>query len=240
MVTNAYRILPVAAMLTILIVGFQNCGQTRFTDDPGSASLRSLNGVSPTDPSLTSATDPSQDGVVDPTVTTAIVPEDDHIAMSGACEVFSTSPMPTIAADAQDIAVDGGSSNLEIPMAKTLTINNHSADALVWAAASASLDHMSGHLIQVRALEVPLIDHISSSLLCIQTGHLGRVVNISGKSKIIAQQIDEIYNSSATMHIYGALVKSVTNSSGRICLHDGATVLNRSNNSGGIFIGECE
>jgi hypothetical protein len=46
MFSKSVRIIPVAAGLTVLILGFQNCSQARFTPDTGAASLKSTDGGS--------------------------------------------------------------------------------------------------------------------------------------------------------------------------------------------------
>jgi len=92
-------------------------------------------------------------------------------------------------------------------------------------------------LFQLNALSLISFTNASGDA-CLKVKTIGKVQSTSGSKVIIADQVDEISALSGEVHVYGAVINTVTNTSGRICLHNGAKVLNYSNVSG--FIGECQ
>lgn len=72
---------------------------------------------------------------------------------------------------------------------------------------------------------------------CIRAGSIGKIQSTNGIKTFIASEIEEMSVVSGTAHVYGAVINSVTDSGGEICLHNGAKVLNTTNVSG--FIGVC-
>lgn len=72
---------------------------------------------------------------------------------------------------------------------------------------------------------------------CIRAGSIGKIQSMNGTKIFIASEIDEMSDIKDKVHVYGAVIRSVTDMTGTICLHNGAKVLNTSNVSG--FIGAC-
>lgn len=72
---------------------------------------------------------------------------------------------------------------------------------------------------------------------CIRAGSIGKIQSMSGTKIFITSEIGEMSDIKDTVHVYGAVIRSVTDVTGIVCLHNGAKVLNSSNVSG--FIGEC-
>ena len=77
----------------------------------------------------------------------------------------------------------------------------------------------------------------ASGNACIRAGLIGKIQSINGTKTFIASEINEISVEKGTAHVYGAVIKSVLDTAGTICLHNGAKVLNTSHVSG--FIGIC-
>jgi hypothetical protein len=77
----------------------------------------------------------------------------------------------------------------------------------------------------------------ASGNACIRAGFIGKIQSMNGTKTFIASEIAEMSIEKGTAHVYGAVIKSVLDTPGTICLHNGAKVLNTSNVSG--FIGQC-
>lgn len=228
------KVLPTAAALTFLVIGFQNCGAARFTQDEGPASMKALDNG---DATYVQDDDSSNDG--DTPNHQPPVPNDYDIAYSGACSVFKDTEVAVqIPESAVDINASRNSSAVVIEVAKNVVLDADSASVLVKAAATATLDRMSGSLTQVSAIHIPSATRVSGAL-CLRAESIGGISQLSGGSRVIAREIEMIYQNSATLHIYGAVVKNVVKSSGKICLHDGATILNQSDNSG-LIVSDCK
>jgi hypothetical protein len=228
------RVIPVAAMLTLLMVGFQNCGKARFTSDTGAASMKASG--SSDDPSDTASNNDPVPADFNHGTLPADNPEE---AFSGACAIFKDLDLPdAVPADAHDVVSERSSSPMVIPLALNVIIKNASDRVLVDLAETATLLNLSGGLNQVRAAHIPSAMNISGHT-CLIASDVGQVEKLSAGTKIIANSIDHIVNNSGDLHIYRAVVNHVSGSSGRICLHDGASVVDYNNVSGGIFVGKC-
>lgn len=234
MIAKTLRVIPVAAMLTLLMVGFQNCGETRFSPDTGAASMKST-GSSDETTDTVSNNDPNPAG----SNHSPIPADNPEEAFSGACAIFKDLDLPTVVpADAHDVVSEHSSSPLTIPLALNVNIKNASDRVLVDLAETATLLNLSGALNQIRAAHIPSAMNISGRT-CLIAGDIGQIEKLSAGSKIVANSIDHIVNNSGDLHIYRAVVNRVSGSSGRICLHDGASVVNFNDVSGGIFVGKC-
>lgn len=64
---------------------------------------------------------------------------------------------------------------------------------------------------------------------CIRAQTIGKIQSMNGTKTFIASEIDELSVVSGTVHVYGAVIKSVIDTGGKVCLHNGAKVLNSSN-----------
>ncbi|HEY8270027.1 MAG TPA: hypothetical protein VIG33_04010 [Pseudobdellovibrionaceae bacterium] len=73
---------------------------------------------------------------------------------------------------------------------------------------------------------------------CIRARSIGKVQSMNGTKTIIANEINELSAVTGVVHVYGAVIKSVIDTGGRVCLHNGAKVVNSSNVSG-VFA-KCE
>lgn len=91
-------------------------------------------------------------------------------------------------------------------------------------------------LFQLNALSLGSFTNTAGDA-CLKVKKITKIHSTAGRKVIIADQVDELSAQAGEVHIYGAVVKSVTNMAGRICLHNGAQVQFYSNVAG--FIGEC-
>ena len=150
---------------------------------------------------------------------------------SGAvCNGFFQSTNSQYIDSQEDIFRQGISGNLHIEAGKNIVINSMSGNLKIMSAKQVSLERMSG-VTEVNALSIQSLTAISGTL-CARASAVGEIRTVSGNSHIIAESIESINLQSGIVHIYGAVVKNVTGSSGGICLHDGAKILNAESVSG--------
>lgn len=77
----------------------------------------------------------------------------------------------------------------------------------------------------------------SSGNACVRAESIGKIESMNGNKTFIANEIAELSAVKGTVHIYGAVIHSLVNTTGKVCLHNGAKVINSTNVRG--FVGEC-
>ncbi len=239
-------------LMTLTVIGFQNCGKTQFTVDENALNLKSGDsgdpGLVPTQDTGGTAVGGGQTPVAhDPlalappaaiglTVHTPEGAEAD--AYSGACQIFKNIAMPLVIPDsAQDININGSAGNLDISLARFVNIQKIAGHILIKAAERITQINGAAGGVQANANQIESISNLAGAV-CIRAIKVGRISNTAGGTKVIASEIDEISNTAGLIHVYGGVVKLVSNNAGGICLHDGAKVLNYSNVAG--FVGDCK
>jgi hypothetical protein len=127
-----------------------------------------------------------------------------------------------------------------VPPVRNLTMLGVSGSTIVQSALKVlSVDHLSGHLV-MRADQVGTLSGVSG-MLCLNANHVDSLENSShGGAHIKAKTIDNLSNHGGNLHIYGATVTKLLKTSGDICLHDGAKILNMDQDSAKAVKENCK
>lgn len=251
-------------LLTVMIIGFQNCGKTNFTAVPGATYLKAggaemalpQDGVPSTDengnpiPGSEANSDVNHDmgdGNTNPQAgnnsgngnqPTQEIPDDPNVAYSGACSVFKDMQIPMmIPSSAQDVVIGGRAGGLKIDLAKNVDLQGIAGHIMIRAADKIARISGAAGGVQANANEISSISNLAGKV-CIHAMKVGTISGAAGGTKVIAAEIEEISNTAGKIHVYGGVIKMVRNNAGGICLHGGAKVLNYSNVAG--FVGECQ
>lgn len=225
-------------LLTVMIIGFQNCGKTNFTAVPGATSLKAGDAEMGLPQDGVPSTDENGNNSGNGNQPTQEIPDDPNVAYSGACSVFKDMQIPMmIPSSAQDVVISGRAGALKIDLAKNVDLQGIAGHIMIRAADKIARINGAAGGVQANANEISSISNLAGKV-CIHAMKVGTISGAAGGTKVIAAEIEEISNTAGKIHVYGGVIKMVRNNAGGICLHGGAKVLNYSNVAG--FVGECQ
>jgi hypothetical protein len=137
-------------------------------------------------------------------------------------------------ASTNDVRIAGESGNFSVEKARNLDVSGVSGSVFVKSAVSVqSFEGVSGNAI-ILAGKAGDIQGVSGKLCLGSATSVGKISGVSGMTVVAADSIESISGQSGTLHVYGATVGTFSNSSGNVCLHDGAKILKAFGNSGTI------
>ena len=149
------------------------------------------------------------------------------------CEKFLETSRNLVTHGLVDQIVGGVSGEATVDFANHLTVNSVSGRLNVLSAISVdAIQGVSGQLF-MRAQDVGSIEGISGEL-CLSAESVRTLNSVSGTSRVKVPTMNSLTVLSGTVHLYGTIVQRVDSNSGKICLHDGAKILNQSQFSGEI------
>lgn len=248
------RTLSSLSILALLAVGFQNCSATHFTYDDATFASKATGDsetlIGADVPELPAELPVTPLPEAPPAVIVqqpepppsmpapmALDPNDEFADFyHGICKELQGVTLPlAISAAAPDLTVKNTYRSVVIEEGRNVIVKNHVSQTRVRKAETLKLQNLGGKTL-VSANRVLSAENIVGRL-CINAVVVDRIHNVANNTKVIANEITEISNIIGDLHVYRATVGLLKNSVGRICLHDGAKILNYSNSY--AKVGDC-
>lgn len=206
----------------VLVFGFQNCTQAKFSE------VESLGKLSSELPAVDDAVIDEPAEVVD---SDEVAEETDDLESGDRVECAtrqnSAVSAVQVAEDAEDLEVTDERGNKKYLDFKSIILN--AVRGNIQARADTIKIAKSDGNVRVKANSVSEVSE-SGGNICLTALQVGKVSKVNGNLRIAAQEIEEISEFKGNLRIYGGTVKLLSNiKSGNICLHGGAKVLAVSN-----------
>lgn len=221
--------------LTVTVLSFQNCGKAGLAG----IDVQDMKPVSSESIPMPQSDENQGEGSKDKESQEA--PDDYSKPFTGVCSIFKNVQLPippTTAtgdielnrhlgsvklAPARNVTVRSTAGNITIESALNVDISDTAGQITIKSAQTAKI-HRGAGSVKVAANEILSISGRAGAL-CLNAVKMGKLSGIAGGTKVIAKEIDEITYFAGNVHIYGAKVNRISEGVGKICLHDGATVL---------------
>ncbi len=177
-----------------------------------------------TTPSITtpSVTTPAPDKLPD-------IPKEVPYMPSFCTSFLKAAPVVIDMTATNNVVTEASGSNVLIKSANTVKINPGGGLTEVLSAITILPFVSSGGPVSINALTVKDLTISGGALTCLHADHVGAIrVNGGGDQIVIANTVESIQVGPGRLHLFGGVINELAsgNSSGVICLHDGAKVLN--------------
>lgn len=201
----------------VLIFGFQNCTQAKFSEAEAFGKLNS-------EVAIDEVAEPVEIVDIDDVEKEDLTDKDTIKCLTHlAAEEF---PLQLVA-DAKDLEVKNERGNKKFLDLKSLVLDAVGGNIQV-RADTVKINNSNGN-IRVKANAVSDLSD-SGGNICLAASTVGKISKVNGNLRIAASEVEEISDFKGNLRIYGATVKLLSGiKSGNICLHGGAKILALSN-----------